>query len=43
LVDERGEDVLSGDAGDSETVGGVSLPDVEGSVLGRGEVDADLW
>ncbi len=34
LVDERGEDLLSGDAGDSEAVGGFSLPDVEGSVLG---------
>jgi hypothetical protein len=33
LVDECGEDVLSGDAGDSEAVGGFSLPDVEGSVL----------
>ena len=33
LVDEGGEDLLSGDAGDSEAVGGFSLPDVEGSVL----------
>jgi hypothetical protein len=33
LVDQRGEDFLSGDAGDSETIGGFSLPDVEGSVL----------
>jgi hypothetical protein len=33
LVDECAEDILSGDAGDSETVGGFSLPDVEGSVL----------
>jgi hypothetical protein len=34
LVDERGEDLLSRDAGDSEAVGGFSLPDVESSVLG---------
>ena len=33
LVDKCGEDVLPGDAGDSEAVGGLSLPDVEGSVL----------
>jgi hypothetical protein len=33
LVDERGEDVLPRDAGDSEAVGGFSLPDVESSVL----------
>jgi hypothetical protein len=33
LVDERGEDLLSRDAGDSEAVGRFSLPDVESSVL----------
>jgi hypothetical protein len=33
LVDECGENVLSGDASYSESVGGCSLPDVEGSVL----------
>jgi hypothetical protein len=27
---------LSGDAGDSEAVGGFSLPDVEGAVCGGG-------
>ena len=33
LVDQCGEDVLSGDAGDSEAIGGFSLPDVESAVL----------
>jgi hypothetical protein len=36
LVDECGEDFLSGHAGDSEAVGGFSLPDVEGAVCGGG-------
>jgi hypothetical protein len=39
LVDERDKDLLSGDAGDTEAVGGFSLPDVEGSVCGGREVD----
>lgn len=39
MVDESRENVLSGDAGDAESVGGFSLPDVEGSVLRGGEVD----
>jgi hypothetical protein len=39
LVDECGEDFLSGHAGDSEAVGGLSLPDVEGAVCCGGEVD----
>ena len=34
LVDKCDKDLLSGDAGESEAVGGFSLPDVEGSVLG---------
>jgi hypothetical protein len=34
LVDECREDFLSGNAGESETVGSFTLPDVEGSVLG---------
>ena len=34
MVDERDEDLLSGDAGESEAVGGFSLPDVEGWVGG---------
>ena len=33
-VDERDKDLLSGDAGESEAVGGFSLPDVKGSVCG---------
>lgn len=39
MLDECAKHLLSGDAGEPETVGGVSLPDVEGSVRGRGEVD----
>jgi hypothetical protein len=35
LVDEGGQHVLTGDAGEAETVGGFALPDVEGAVLGR--------
>ena len=35
LVDECCEDLLAGDAGESEAVGGFSLPDVEGSVCGE--------
>jgi len=34
LVDERRENLLSSDASDTQAVGGLSLPDVEGSVLG---------
>ncbi len=34
MVDQRGEDFLSGYAGDADAVGGFSLPDVKGSVLG---------
>jgi hypothetical protein len=37
--DECAKDFLSGDAGESEAVGGFSLPDVEGSVCGGGQVD----
>jgi hypothetical protein len=33
LVDQCGEDLLPGDAGEPEAVGGFSLPDVEGPVL----------
>jgi hypothetical protein len=33
LVDECAEDLLSGDASESEAVSSVSLPDVEGTVL----------
>src|SRR5579875_501458 len=39
LVDQRGQHLLSGHAGKTEAIGGISLPDVEGSVLGRGEID----
>jgi hypothetical protein len=39
LVDECGEDFLSGHAGDSEAVGGLSLPDVECAVCCGWEVD----
>jgi hypothetical protein len=39
LLDECGKDLLSGDAGDSEAVGGFSLPDVERPVYGGWEVD----
>lgn len=39
FVDECAEDLLSGNTGDSQTVGGFSLPDVEGSVCGGWEVD----
>jgi hypothetical protein len=38
LLDECAKDLLSGDARESEAVSGFSLPDVEGSVCGRGEV-----
>lgn len=39
LVDQRGQDFLSGDASQAEAVGCLSLPDVEASVLGGREVD----
>jgi hypothetical protein len=39
LVDQCREDLLSGDAGDAELVGGLLLPEVEGSVGGEREVD----
>ncbi|EUA05287.1 hypothetical protein I547_0821 [Mycobacterium kansasii 824] len=35
MVDEGDQDLLSGDARETKAVGGFSLPDVEGSVLGR--------
>jgi hypothetical protein len=35
LVDQCGENLLSGDAGAPEAIGRFSLPDVEGSVLAR--------
>jgi hypothetical protein len=34
LLDECAKDLLSGDAGESEAVSGVPLPNVEGSVCG---------
>ena len=39
MVDECGEDLLSGHAGDSQAVGGFSLPDVERPVCRGREVD----
>jgi hypothetical protein len=39
LVDECGEDLLSGHAGDSQAVGGLSLPDVERAVCCGREID----
>lgn len=39
LVDERGEDLLPGHPGDSQPVGRLALPDVEGPVRRRREVD----
>ena len=39
LVFECGEDLLSGHAGDSQAVGGVSLPDVERAVCRGRQVD----
>ena len=39
MVDECGEDLLSGHAGDSEAVGGLSLPDVERAVCCGWQVD----
>src|ERR1700761_9798101 len=38
-LDQRGNYLLSGDAGESEAVGGFSLPDVQGPVGGGGQVD----
>ncbi len=38
-VDERCNDLLSGDPGESETVSGFSLPDVESSVCGGPQVN----
>jgi len=38
-LDERADDLLSGDAGESEPVGGFALPDIEGPVCGGGQVD----
>jgi hypothetical protein len=34
LVHERRENLLPGDASESEAIGGFPLPDVEGSMLG---------
>jgi hypothetical protein len=42
LLDECAKDLLSGDARESEAVSGFSLPDVEGSVCGGGEVHRPL-
>jgi hypothetical protein len=39
LVDERGEDLLSGHPRDPQAVGRISLPDVEGSMCGGRQVD----
>jgi hypothetical protein len=39
LVDERAEDLLPGDARQPESVGRLSLPDVEAAVLGSREVN----
>lgn|SRR5271166_2829449 len=39
LLDQCVEDLLSGDAGNPEAVGGLLLPQVEGAVGGQGEVD----
>ena len=39
MVDEGGEDILSGHPGDSQAVGGFTLPDVEGSVCAGREVN----
>ena len=39
LLDGCAKDLLSGDARESEAVSGFSLPDVEGSVCGGGQVD----
>ena len=38
-LDERANNFLPGDAGESELVGGFSLPDIEGPVGGGGQVD----
>jgi hypothetical protein len=38
-INERAEHLLSGNPGESEPVGGFSLPDVEGAVCGGGQVD----
>ena len=39
MVDEGGEDLLSGHPGDAQAVGGFTLPDVECSVCSGREVD----
>jgi hypothetical protein len=39
LVDQSRQHLLSGDAGKPKSVGGFTLPDVEGAVGGRGKVD----
>lgn len=38
-LDERTDDFLPGDAGEPQAVGRVSLPDVQGPVGGRGQID----
>ena len=39
MVDQCGENLLSGHSGDAEAVGSVSLPDVEGPVGGDRQID----
>lgn len=39
MVDECGEDLLSGHPGDSQAVGRFSLPNVEGPVCGGRQID----
>lgn len=39
MVDEGGHDFLACDAGAAHPVGGFALPEVEGAVLGRRQID----
>jgi hypothetical protein len=39
LIDERGEDFLSGHAGDSQAIGGLCLPHIKRAVCGGRKVD----
>jgi hypothetical protein len=38
-LDERADDFLAGDSGEPQAIGRLSLPDVQGTVGGGGQID----
>lgn len=43
MVDERGKDLLPGDPGDPEAIGRFSLPNVQGPMGGRRQIDGAAY